>query len=182
MLKLALMLSAAIYAVLVIYADGAVVPERAGPQAVAASAPDTSGSQSALVAAGGDGAFELTTTDGRVLQISSVINPSDLTMSDAQGEAIQVAAVSTLPQAAVAEAVATSSSTSVAETLPVLEVTASAVNLRSGPSTDTQVIGSLSQGMQAELVASLGNGWAEIRVIATGVEGYMAERFLTPVN
>ena len=69
-----------------------------------------------------------------------------------------------------------------AAVLPLVEVTGSQVNLRAGPSTADAVLGSFVRGEQAELVADLGNGWALARTVTTGAEGYMADRFLSPLN
>ncbi|EEW24880.1 SH3 domain-containing protein [Rhodobacter ferrooxidans] len=59
-------------------------------------------------------------------------------------------------------------------------VNASTVNVRLGPSTETDVLGKLSRGEAATVVAVSGDGWAQIRIEGDGIEGYVAERFLTP--
>ncbi|MEM9250358.1 MAG: SH3 domain-containing protein [Pseudomonadota bacterium] len=64
-----------------------------------------------------------------------------------------------------------------ADTAPLLYVTGSRVNVRSGPSTGFGVISSVAFGDAVELVAETGDGWAEIR-IADGSTGFMARRFL----
>jgi len=60
-------------------------------------------------------------------------------------------------------------------------VTASAVNVRSGPSTDYAVLGRVVEGDITEVVASPNPGWVKIRIEGEGVEGYMAARFLEEV-
>ncbi len=68
------------------------------------------------------------------------------------------------------------------KTGPVFTVTASAVNLRAGPTTGSRIIGRLTRGQSAELIRDMGNGWAEIRALDTGEEGFMALRFLAPAG
>ena len=82
-----------------------------------------------------------------------------------------------------AEIVTASASAAAAEPdLPLVEVTGTSVNLRAGPSTGEAVLDALVRGEQAELLAALDNGWVQIRTVETGLEGYMADRFLAPVN
>ncbi len=64
----------------------------------------------------------------------------------------------------------------------VFTVTASAVNLRAGPTTRSRIIGRLTRGQNAELIRDTGNGWAEIRALDTGERGFMALRFLAPAG
>lgn len=60
----------------------------------------------------------------------------------------------------------------------VLEVTGSVVNLRSGPSTDSIVLGQLRRGVRARRIAAAGNGWLKIRDLDSGTVGYMSAEFL----
>jgi uncharacterized protein YraI len=53
------------------------------------------------------------------------------------------------------------------------------VNIRSGPSTSTKIIGSLRRGQTATATASK-SGWTTIKV--TGGKGYVASRYLQPVG
>lgn len=53
------------------------------------------------------------------------------------------------------------------------------VNMRSGPSTDYRVLDTLPRGTEAEILEVDAEGWARIRLMATGQEGWMAERLLT---
>ncbi len=62
----------------------------------------------------------------------------------------------------------------------VYTVTGSRVNLRAGPSTGAEVITALTRGTRATLVSAPANGWVELQVQATGLRGFMAERFLAP--
>lgn len=54
-----------------------------------------------------------------------------------------------------------------------------AVNMREGPSTSFNVIDTLPQGTQTEVIESDGTGWVRVRVVSTGQTGWMAERLLT---
>ena len=66
--------------------------------------------------------------------------------------------------------------------IEVVEVSGSLVNLRAGPSTSDDVVGKLSRGSRAELVADAGDGWMKIRDLASGTVGFMSEDFLTVVT
>ena len=59
------------------------------------------------------------------------------------------------------------------------EVAGRAVNMREGPSTSYNVIDTLPQGTQTEVIDSDGAGWVRVRVVNTGQMGWMAERLLT---
>ncbi|MDG3042528.1 SH3 domain-containing protein [Roseicyclus marinus] len=164
MLRLSLLLGAAVYAVLVVLSE--TVPVRdtdGGALAAAPSVPDPV----ALPARN-----MLVTEDGRHLAIAAVISPA-LVAPDAA-----VAMVSTRP----ATEVIASASTGLAEDLPRVEVTGRYVNLRAGPSSQAAVLTALGQGEQAELIGADGNGWVLIRAVSTGIEGYMADRFVAVVN
>ena len=163
MLRLTLMLGAAIYAGLVILSEetsDVAVDVGRSALAVDVSAPAASAAPDVLV-----------TGDGRTLTITQVIDPTRTVLPD------QVALVSTRPP----EAVTVSASAGLPD-VPMVEVTGNQVNLRAGPSTDTAVLGALVRGERAELIGADGNGWFLIRAVSTGVEGYMAESFLSVVN
>jgi len=77
----------------------------------------------------------------------------------------------------------------VAEVAPVVEevieepidlrtVAGSRVNMRAGPGTNYNVLDSLVAGTWAEVLEVDASGWARIRNMDTGQEGWMAERFL----
>lgn len=59
-------------------------------------------------------------------------------------------------------------------------VTGSRVNLRSGPSTSTAVIGQVTYGAPAEVIEETPDGWFRIAVPGTGAEGYIYGKFLSP--
>jgi len=57
-------------------------------------------------------------------------------------------------------------------------VAGSRVNMRAGPGTNFGVVDSLVQGTWTEVLEVDTSGWARIRDVDTGQEGWMAERFL----
>lgn len=61
---------------------------------------------------------------------------------------------------------------------PTMYVQASAVNMRSGPSTQNGVIGRLTRGMEVVNMGDAAPGWSQIRVVSTGQRGFMASKFL----
>ena len=70
-----------------------------------------------------------------------------------------------------------------AETSPdgeIWYVAGSSVNVRSGPSTDDNVVGNLTRGEATLVVWREGDEWARIRIEGDGIEGYVAMRFLSP--
>ncbi len=69
-----------------------------------------------------------------------------------------------------------------ADETKILEVTGNSVNLRAGPSTGRDIVGRLSRGDKAELVAEAAEGWLQIRDLSTGTVGFMAARFLAPAD
>ena len=58
-------------------------------------------------------------------------------------------------------------------------VDARSVNVRAGPSTDSSVLGRLTRGEAATVIAREGEDWAHIIIEGDGIEGYVAARFLT---
>ncbi len=63
--------------------------------------------------------------------------------------------------------------------IDVRAVAGSRVNMRSGPSTDFRVLDTLPRGTEAEVLEVNADGWARIRLMSTGQEGWMAERLLS---
>jgi len=176
MLKLTLILCVAIYACLVIFSDPAIAPIEADPEPVTeAEVPEMDTALREV-----DGRRVLTTENGEVLQISAVITPSRGASEPRPTPDAGAAGGGDAPEAEDPVAVAEAAPDGAA--LPVVEVTGTRVNLRSGPSTETAILDALVQGTRAEVLASLADGWAQIRVIETGIEGYMADRFLAAVN
>lgn len=63
----------------------------------------------------------------------------------------------------------------------IMYVTGRAVNVRSGPSTGTDVVGRLTQGEAVTVISIEDNGWARIRIEGDGVDGFMSLNFLTDI-
>lgn len=61
------------------------------------------------------------------------------------------------------------------------KVTASALNVRSGPSTSDRTVDSIRRGEEVLLVSESG-GWAHVRIEGDGVDGWVSKRYLTPSN
>jgi uncharacterized protein YgiM (DUF1202 family) len=59
-------------------------------------------------------------------------------------------------------------------------VNASSVNVRAAPSTEAEVLGKLSNGEAALMVAAIDGEWAQIVIQGDGLEGYVALRYLSP--
>jgi Bacterial SH3 domain len=62
----------------------------------------------------------------------------------------------------------------------VFYVTATSVNVRSGPGTTHEVLGRLSRGEAATVVWTDDTGWAKIRIEGDGIEGFVSLDFLAP--
>jgi hypothetical protein len=166
-LNLSLMLGAAIYAGLVIFSEPA--PETAArPGDVARNAATVDFAAPARPAV----PDILYTADGRSLTIAAVIDPVALAH---RSDGIALIATDR------SEVVIASGSGSIDDPA-LVEVTGNQVNLRAGPSTADAVLGSMLRGDRAELIASPGNSWVRIRALSTGIEGYMADRFVAPMN
>ncbi len=58
-------------------------------------------------------------------------------------------------------------------------VNANSVNVRSAPSTEAEVLGRLTNGEAALMVAEVDGEWARIVIQGDGLEGYVALRYLT---
>lgn len=58
-------------------------------------------------------------------------------------------------------------------------VSGTLVNMRSGPSTDFDVIDQLTQGTEVEVLSSNGSGWVELRPVTGGPTGWIAEFLLS---
>jgi len=59
-------------------------------------------------------------------------------------------------------------------------VTAGAVNVRAGPSTQAEILGRLGTGEAAVVLAEVDADWARILIEGDGMEGYVAIRYLSP--
>lgn len=58
-------------------------------------------------------------------------------------------------------------------------VSASSVNVRLGPSTDSSVVGRLSEGEAVRVIGAVDSEWVEVAIEGDGIYGYVASRFLT---
>jgi hypothetical protein len=194
MIRLTLILAAVIFAVLVIVpgddtgtqepvlasSDG-VRPVRGGPD------------ESALRETDG-GRLVLVTADGEELPIDLVIEPSDLTEADASmdlppaeasGAAAPAVAEETPDDAEAGNAAEEETAARPTPAGPgavLLQVTGDRVNFRAGPSTDDEILTALNRGERVELIERVADGWAHLRVVDTGLEGYMSGDFLAPAN
>jgi len=137
------------------------------------------------------GDLVLRTAEGEELTIDLVIEPASLTAEDA---------IVNLPPAqssggvapVVTDDVASGDTESVAPTETAadaasddtgrLRVTGDRVNFRAGPSTEDAILAALTLGTEVELIERVADGWAHLRVPATGLTGYMSEDFLEPAN
>lgn len=171
MLRLALILGAAIYAGLVVFSEGA-------PDAPVAA---TTISRAAAIEAPRPGAApsapdSFFTADGRQLRVAAVIDP--VALASGQND---IAHVSTRPLEEHADTISVSGSGGLPETI-LVAVTGNAVNLRAGPSTGDVVLTALVRGEQAELIAAPGNGWVQVRTLPGGTIGYLSARFVAPLD
>ncbi|MGH1330511.1 MAG: SH3 domain-containing protein [Paracoccaceae bacterium] len=66
---------------------------------------------------------------------------------------------------------------------PILrQVIARRVNVRSGPSTDYEVLDQVVRGEITMVISDPNADWVKIRIEGDGVEGYLAARFLTEIS
>ena len=66
----------------------------------------------------------------------------------------------------------------VTTTNEIWRVTARAVNLRAGPSTNNAVVGRATRNDSAEIIEMLPSGWAKVYILETGTEAFMSAQFL----
>lgn len=129
--------------------------------------------------------FTLETADGEQLEIAAVINPVDL-LPTGDDHRPTIGSVN-LAAPAIPEVAGVPDAETGVEAEPeglgqIWRVAANAVNFRSGPSTNTNVLTSLTWGEEVEFLASAPDNWAHLRVVSTGMEGYMAAQFLEPAS
>lgn len=120
--------------------------------------------------------YALETASGERLAIAAVINPVDLLPTTARADAAVASVSVVLPAVEVAGDVATDTPAD------IWRVAANAVNFREGPSTNTRVLTSLTRGEEVEFLAEAPDNWARLRIVSSGVEGYMAAQFLEPAS
>ena len=66
------------------------------------------------------------------------------------------------------------------EAFPTVFVSGSTVNMRAGPSTSHGVVAKLTRGTEVYHMGTTDSGWSQIKVIDTGVRGFMSSKFLVP--
>ena len=96
--------------------------------------------------------------------------------TDSSSDAVQAAAES------ITAAIEDAAGSNAVDAIKLYRVTGSSVNLRAGPSTGVAVVGNLRRGDRAEFLSEAGSGWWQIRDTDTGQVGFMAARFLAPVE
>ena len=96
------------------------------------------------------------------------------TLTACKKDGIQKNPVSTTTAADAAQ----STTTTAAPQKPVMYVTATKLNVRSGPGTDHDILGMLLYGTQVEIL-SIEGGWALISY--AGIPGYLSVQYLSPV-
>ncbi|MBL4626932.1 MAG: SH3 domain-containing protein [Roseicyclus sp.] len=126
--------------------------------------------------------FTLETAAGEQLHIAAVIDPVDL-LPDAGSAGPTIASISVAEPAAVdVAALAAAGTATTTDVRQIWRVAGNRVNFRAGPSTNTAVLTALTLGAEVEFLAEAPDNWAHLRVVGSGLEGYMAARFLEPVN
>jgi hypothetical protein len=113
----------------------------------------------------------IVTADGRRLPIAAVIKPGEATATTGAVPLVVTPRMAAVPPPAPPQASGPAS--------PLAEVTGTSVNLRAGPSTADAVLVALQQGDRVEVIGATDDGWAQIRTVADGREGFMSSRFLT---
>ncbi len=137
-----------------------------------------------------DGTLVLITSEGEELPIDLVIEPAALTEEDAAVNLPPAETSGGLEPVLAEDAEGSPEATETAEVPPStdaidgtrLRVTGDRVNFRAGPSTEDAILAALTLGTEVELIERVADGWAHLRVPATGLSGYMSEDFLEPAN
>ena len=110
-----------------------------------------------------------------------VVEPSAPAVIAARYEPVPVAAPPPPPAVAELPPEPLTETQPVPEPLAFRYVSATAVNVRQGPSTNDSVIGRLTRGEAVSVVGEVVEGWVQIRIEGDGIEGYVAARLLTDV-
>lgn len=123
------------------------------------------------------GQITVTAQDATTLASASAADPADPTVAPLQVASLApIAAPSIAPVPSPRRVAFTPGDTLRAQ------VIGSRVNLRAGPSLDDAILASVGEGETLDVLANLGNGWAQIRQNATGAIGFMSDEFLSPLN
>jgi SH3 domain-containing protein len=146
-----------------------------------------------------DDLLTITTTDGEVIRVAVEIPPARIgtglvriEADDQNSEVQRLAEANARARAAVAERAAAltatpETATAVAETAAaaaaaaadMVYATGAYINLRSGPSTSYPAVGFMNYGTAAERLETLPGGWTQIRILETGLEGFMFSAYLS---
>ena len=99
---------------------------------------------------------------------------------EATGGLTQTGLTLALPLVAAQDAEPLADAVQTAPDEPVVQyVIGSSVNVRQGPSADSEALTKLPRGEAVQVIASNTPGWSLIRIEGDGVEGYIASRFLS---
>ncbi|MBM2577174.1 SH3 domain-containing protein [Jannaschia sp. Os4] len=177
MFKWVFTLAAGLYAGFVIYGqpvDGLGEANAALPVAAATTAQDAQDRPVILTAQPSAPAVTRAEPDTALLAAASTASGATFsTQPRLVGEPVTVSLVQ--PAAAPAETPAALDATG-----PLVRVTGSRVNMRSGPGVANGVVDSLPRGTVAEAIGEPVSGWQEIRDVESGLTGFMSSNFLEP--
>lgn len=179
MIKLTVLLVAALYAMLAIWGrpDGevaAVLNEVATDRAVASAIPDFP--QPVIV---GRDAVIRTPQVTRAAMMPTPVPSSTEIAAETVADAAEVGRLGEPFTVSLLRADAATDRNAVVSGL--LRVSGNRVNMRAGPSTADGILASLPEGALAEPLGPVSGGWQEIRVVETGQAGFMSARFLDPL-
>jgi uncharacterized protein YgiM (DUF1202 family) len=115
------------------------------------------------------------TPNGEVLQLASFttntanVIPTDLSPTTAVSDPAKLSALMNSVQ-------------NPQDGMVLRSVTANRVNVRSGPSTNNSVIGSLTSSEIVRVISNPSDAWVKISIEGDGLEGYMSSQFLAALN
>lgn len=108
-------------------------------------------------------------------QSPALVSASTDATAPAAPARVETLTIAPAPEPAAPEAI---QQASIATTNDIWRVTARAVNLRAGPSTNNTIVGRAIQNESAEIIQMLPSGWAKVYILETGTEAFMSARFL----
>lgn len=128
---------------------------------------------------------QLTKPDGDVVRVAlnltsnAQITPKPAGATGAAWQAAPTFTQEIRPQSNTRTTTTAGSAPFIAPNADVRRVTAARVNVRDGPGTDYSVINSLGRGTEVEVLTTYGNGWVQLRPVAGGTVGWIAESLLS---
>ena len=160
---------------------------RAGSASTGAGNPDASARDTLVPEDDAEGSLSITTPDGEVIPVAMEIPPArfgrDLVRIEAEdrnAEARRLAEANARARTAIAERSAALTTTAeTATAADMVYATGAYINLRSGPSTRYPAVGFMNYGMAAERLEVLPDGWTRIRILESGLEGFMFSAYLS---